>query len=346
MAIRAKSRSTEAQGYSRGYEDSHPSLSSRPVIGHVTHHPHSEKAANLGRSKAETTPRIAGTLLQGLGTKLKYLRAQEGFRRAPLLTVFRLILWRARCLLAWPATITLGRSNVRMFLPARWRGIEKIAFAFREDFEPELSQLKKVLSPGEIFVDVGACYGIYALIASTIVGRTGRVIAFEPSTRAFPILQKNISLNNLTNVRASCLALSDKSGRTYLYHHPNVGCDSLAKDDSFTESVQETVTETLDNVIRELGIGHVDVIKMDVQGAEEWVLRGAIRTLTSTHPIVIFESWPAGPPLLGLSPNGAWDLLGGLGYEFYILEVSGSLINIESLPPVDCNIVAIHRQSR
>jgi FkbM family methyltransferase len=231
-----------------------------------------------------------------------------------------------------------------LFLPARWRGVEKLVFAFLEDYEPELTHLERVLSRGEVFVDVGACHGIYTLTASRIVSEAGRVIAFEPSSRAFPTLRKNIAANNLTNVQAFCLALSEKSGTAWLYRHPNVGCDSLARDDSFTEGAEETATESLDNVLRQLGVDRVDVIKLDVQGAEEWVLRGARKTLTSMHPIVIFESWPVGPPLLGLSPNGAWEFLDSLGYGFFVLDRGGSFVGVKS-PPADRNVVAIHKQS-
>ena len=345
MPIEVRGRYGEVQGFTRKDEDIHPSLGSRHAGHGPLRPPITGKTAKIDQQKPQPAESDPQTLLKGVWRKWKYLNAQEGFQRAPLLTLFRLILWRLRCLLRWPATIDLRGSNVRLFLPARWRGIEKVVYGFRDNYEPELTYLKKVLSPGQTFVDVGACYGIYALIASRVVGRTGRVIAFEPSFRAFPILRKNISLNNLVNVQAYCLALSDRRGRTLLYRHPNVGCDSFGKDDSFPEDAQETATETLDNVVRERKIERVDVVKMDVQGAEEWVLLGAKRILTTMHPIVIFESWPAGPPLLGLSPNGAWDFLDSLGYEFFVLEAGGSLIDVKS-PPVDCNVVAIHTQSR
>src|SRR5437660_2927224 len=79
------------------------------------------------------------------------------------------------------------------------------------------------------------------------------------------------------------------------------------------------------------------------QSAEEWVLRGARNILTTMHPAVIFESWPVGPPLLGLSPNGAWDLLDSIGYKFFVLEGGGSLVAVKT-PPADCNIVAIYAE--
>jgi FkbM family methyltransferase len=343
MPIEPRRGVAEVRGYAGRNGDSHTSLGSRLTVDRPLPPQIAEKVVKIEHWKPQAWASAAKTLLKEVWRKWEYLNAQEGFRRAPLLTICRLILWRVRCLLGWSATIDLRGSNVQFFLPAQWRGIEKIIFAFREDYEPELTHLEKVLSPGMTFVDVGACYGIYTLAASKIVGGTGHVIAFEPSSRALPILRKNIALNNLTNVQAFPLALSEKSGRAWLYRHPNVGCDSLASDDSFTEEAEETVTELLDNILRQLDIDRVDVIKMDVQGAEEWVLRGARKTLTSMRPIVIFESWPVGPPLLGLSPNGAWELLNSVGYEFFVFDGCGSLVWVKS-PPADRNLVAIYRE--
>ena len=277
-----------------------------------------------------------------LASKWEYLAAHEALRRAPLRTMGRLLAWRARCAVRRPAIAHLQRWDVDMHLPANWRGVEKLIFAFREHYEPELGYLQKILSPGMTFVDAGACYGIYTLAASKIVGKEGRVLSFEPASRAFPVLQKNIGLNHLTNVLAYRLALTDRKGKAWLYHHPNVGCDSLGRDYSFTESGEEIATETLDAMLRDASINHVDVIKMDVQGAEELVLRGANAIIHSQHPVIIFEVYPEGPPALGLSPFGAWDFLQSLGYEFFVVDRSQSLQR-ETTPP-NGNAIAIYRK--
>jgi len=275
-------------------------------------------------------------------SKWGYLTTQEAMRRAPVLTLSRLLYWRARCLLRRAAIIRLPRWDVRMFLPANWRGVEKLIFAFREYYEPELDYLRQILLPGMTFVDAGACYGIYTLAASKMVGRQGRVIAFEPASRAFRVLRKNIALNRLTNVLAYPLALTETEGKVPLYHHPNVGCDSLGKDHSFTETAEEVATESLDNVLRKIPVDGVDVIKMDVQGAEELVLRGAKATLNAHHPIIIFEIYPEGTVPLGLPPYGAWEILDNLGYEFFVVDRCRAFRKQKS-PPADRNVVAVCR---
>jgi FkbM family methyltransferase len=282
-------------------------------------------------------------LAQAFKGKWHYLWNQEGFCDSPLRTILRLINWRVKCLLRSPATITLDDCDLRMFLPPEWRGIAKLAFTFCERYEPELGYLKQILSPGMTFVDAGACYGIYTLTASKLVGEAGRVIAFEPAPRAFRVLQKNIRLNSLANVLAYPMALAAHSGKALLHYHPNVGCDSLGRDDSFTQMAEEIETESLDNVLEKISVHQVDVIKMDVQGAEELILRGARKILNASHPVIIFEVYPPCAAPLGLSPYGAWEFLHDLGYEFFVVGPRGTLRR-EMSPPLDRNVVATYRQ--
>jgi FkbM family methyltransferase len=272
-----------------------------------------------------------------------FLRMQDAFRRAPLLTLFRSAAWYWRCLSGRAAVVDLRRWHLQMFLPAHWRGFGKFMFAFREHYEPELVYLERILSPGKVFIDVGANFGIYSLVASRLVGERGRVIAFEPSIQSFPVLQKNIALNKQTNVRAIRAALSETGGRAWLYHARDPVCDSLGRDLSFGGAGEEVVLESFDHVLQESGIGRVDVIKVDVEGAEELVLRGAVGSLTTHSPIVIFEFNPGCAARLGLAPDGAKDFLESLGYEFVVLGDCANCKNPASRPTY-FNLVAIPKQ--
>ena len=284
-------------------------------------------------------------LVRGFKGKWDFLSMHPAFRLAPMQTTLRLASWRTRCLLRTAATVHLRRSGVRMILPPNWRGVAKLIYAFRDNYEPELAYLERVLSPGKVFVDAGANFGIYTLLASKIVGEAGRVISFEPSSRVFPVLRRNITLNGFKNVLAFPIALTDKPGRARLYYHSAVGCDSLGKDASFEPDAhaEEIGTESLDTVLEQTSVGRVDVIKMDVQGAEELALRGANEIVSSMRPIVIFEFFPEGAISLGLSPNGPWDFLEGHGYEFFIVDDRGAVSRLLSPPPAIANILAIHR---
>lgn len=276
-----------------------------------------------------------------------FLKTQDAFRRAPALTVLRSILWYCRCLLRIATVVDLPRWDVRMFFPAQRRGFGKFVYTFRHYYEPELAYLERILSPGKVFIDVGANFGVYALVAGKLVGETGRVLAFEPTAQSFATLRENIALNHLSNVRAFQVALAQAPGKGWLHY----GWDpvgnwlgqrpSCSKEGNEGEEVQ---TETLDELLAASGIDRVDAMKIDVEGAEELVLRGATGCLTRHSPIVIFEFNPDTAGRLGLLPWGARDLLESLGYEFAVLGKCATSDNPE-FRPAYFNIVAIPKQS-
>lgn len=274
----------------------------------------------------------------------QFLTTQEAFRQAPVLTLFRTATWFLRCLLRMPTVLELARWNVQMFFPAQRRGFGKFIFAFREYYEPELAYLEKILSPGKVFADVGANFGVYTLAASRIVGEAGMVLAFEPTAESFAILRRNIELNQFSNVHFFQVALAQMRSKAWLYHGWDPVGNSLGKDPLYGDEGEEVQTEALDQLLEENGVDRVDAIKIDVEGAEELVLRGAIRCLTTQSPIVIFEFNPGCAARLGLSPWGARDLLENLGYEFLLLGDLARPNDSESQPAY-FNIVAIPRQS-
>jgi FkbM family methyltransferase len=230
-----------------------------------------------------------------------------------------------------------------MFFPTQRKGFGKFVYAFREYYEPELAYLEKLLSPGKVFIDVGANFGVYALVASKLVGATGRVTAFEPTAQSFAILQQNIELNHCANVSAFRVALTHSRGNAWLYHGWDPVGNSLGMDPFCGDEGEEVQTDALDNLLEENGIDRVDVIKVDVEGAEELVLRGATKSLTRCRPVVIFEFNPGCAVRLGLSPNGAKDLLESLGYEFVVIGDCANSNNPE-LRPTYFNIVAIPKR--
>ena len=273
-----------------------------------------------------------------------FLRTQEAFRRAPALTLFRSATWYWRCLLRTATTLELPRWNVRMFFPAQRKGFGKFIFAFREYYEPELAYLEKVLSPGKVFIDVGANFGVYTLVASKLAGAAGKVIAIEPTAQSFAVLRQNIALNHFANVRAFQVALTQTRGKAWLYHGWDPVGNSLGMDPLRGDEGEEVQTESLDNLLEENSIDRVDVIKVDVEGAEELVLRGATRTLITNSPVIIFEFNPGCAARLGLSPGGARDFLQGLGYEFVVLGDCANCKN-PAQRPTYFNIIAIPKQS-
>lgn len=272
----------------------------------------------------------------------QFLKTQYGFRRAPLVTVARLISWGVRCLAPQKEIIvTFRKWGLRMVLPASWRGLAKFIFVFRENYEPELKYLERFLSPGKTFVDVGANLGIYSALASRLVGENGHVLAFEPTMLSFAGLQKNIKLNPFSNALAFQVALAERNGKAWLYYGTDPVRNSLGKDPACQLGAEEVTVESLDDVLRRVSVSRVDVIKIDAEGAEELVLRGAIRTLVCMRPVIIYEVNAEASAKLGLLPHGGTKLLEELDYEFFVegkpeissdLGVARGYFNVVAIP--------------
>src|SRR5580698_8080107 len=142
----------------------------------------------------------------------------------------------------------------------------------------ETKVFQSLLRPGMVVADIGANIGYYSLISSRAVGAGGMVFSFEPDPRNYGLLARSIQKNGYTNILASQIALSDRSGKMTLYADAlNAGNSSLGRENVQSElRSYEVETETLDAFILRAGRGRkIDIVKMDVQGAEGLVLRGA-----------------------------------------------------------------------
>lgn len=210
--------------------------------------------------------------------------------------------------------------------------------------------LDAVLRCGDVFVDVGANIGVYAGWAARRVGSTGAVHAFEPVPRTVAYLQSFVALNELTNVQIVACAVGAKVGPVSMRITPgHSGISSVvapgqrqAVADDGTEIVKVAQT-TLDSYYADrLCLGAPRLIKIDVEGREHDVLRGAARLLSArTPPVVLFESPPKGEHA-HVHSTARW-LAAEVGYATYALTRSG-LLPIESVDraPLPLNFVALH----
>lgn len=161
-----------------------------------------------------------------------------------------------------------------------------------EDFNPareedivELFRPKK----GDIVVDVGAHIGKYSLIASKMVGPQGKVLAIEAHPDNYDILKKNIALNNLTNVVALNFAVHSKEAMVKLYEPGQEEGFTIyntimtGRKMSNNQNYVEVQAKTLDSILLENAIKEANWIKIDVEGAELEVLRGAPSILSNSR---------------------------------------------------------------
>lgn len=159
-------------------------------------------------------------------------------------------------------------------------------------YEPCLTRtLLKRLSRGATFVDVGANIGYYTLLAARTVGPQGRVFSFEPQPEVYRRLSSNIQLNELTNVRVFNCALADTKQTVTLCVPPqDVGFGHASLKEQGWESADrfEVEAHPLDDLLAGQ-TERVDVIKVDAEGAEAAILRGARNTLCDHRPDLFVE---------------------------------------------------------
>jgi len=129
---------------------------------------------------------------------------------------------------------------------------------------------------GFIVVDVGAHVGVYTLKTSKEVGDDGLIISVEPHPSNFRLLKLNLAINNLENVIPLNYALSSFDGRVKLYTNHPLGrlLDLTTVPRKATDEYIEVTSLTLDSLLRKLDLGKVDLVKIDVEGAELEVLKG------------------------------------------------------------------------
>lgn len=163
-------------------------------------------------------------------------------------------------------------------------------------WEPDVSRTIELnLAPGDVFVDIGANIGYDTLLASRLVGATGKVVSIEASTRAFALLQRNLGLNDTANVRAVKAAVSDKVGKLELYEMSpyNIGAATTlaSRGGKLMESVDAM---PLEEILTPAEMSHARLIKMDVEGAEPPILRHLLDRIALYSPTmdIIVEASP------------------------------------------------------
>ncbi|MHA1768090.1 MAG: FkbM family methyltransferase [Promethearchaeota archaeon] len=174
------------------------------------------------------------------------------------------------------------------------------------------------LKPGMTFVDIGANKGYFSLIAAKIVGEQGLVFTFEPEPQNCEWIQKNIELNNYKNITLFPYALGAKNGKTRLFIGKKSGWHSLLPDlDTGTGESIEIEQKTLDSVLKEMKHERVDMIKIDVEGSELEVLKGAQKILESNKNIFLLIDVHT---TLGVSPEEVEKILKAYNFTIHELE--------------------------
>lgn len=171
--------------------------------------------------------------------------------------------------------------------------------------------IENYLEPGMVAVDVGACFGYYTVLMQRTVGPTGAVHAFEPDPVSFGLLRRTQLVNGLSNVTLHNLALGDADGSCTLHSDRMLRANStLFKQPSF-EAVRVPIAR-MDSMLQ--NTHRLDFIKIDAEGAEEWIWRGFKALRERFKPTIALEF----NPLRYASPDQFWSELEAYTLPHYI----------------------------
>jgi FkbM family methyltransferase len=189
-------------------------------------------------------------------------------------------------------------------------------------YEPHITRIIiSNLRPGDVACDIGANIGFFSLLCCSIVGSQGRVLSFEPYSVNVKFLHLNKHLNGFDNLTIFPFALSDKPGLLFLDHMGTNGVVSPATGDPVSVMSSEIVyANKLDNVCKDLD--KLDLLKIDIEGAEYLALKGGESILRRQMPIILAEFSP--PALRAVSEVSATDFLASLmmtdSYRLYAFD--------------------------
>jgi FkbM family methyltransferase len=267
-------------------------------------------------------------------SRLQWLVSHPEFKRDPVRVMRGVVSWEIHKLLS--KNMSLELDGVKL-TSRPFDGNGRLICYFGPRFDEIHEFLKIFLKEGMVFVDVGANIGSHAITAARLVGRTGSVYAFEADLDTYRLLLANIELNHLQNVIVRQTCVSDDVGVVSFFKHKDSAKSSIV---DRGEKVAVTLpADKLDNMIPpDLKI---DILKIDVEGAEMRVLGGASRTFSSPRPpsIVIIEVFDVRDATD--KSAGIRELLEGHGYEFYVYKGH----KLTKFTGVALNAFAIHKSA-
>lgn len=219
------------------------------------------------------------------------------------------------------------RSGLRWNLDLR-EGIDLSIYLFGRFERTTVRAYQRLLKPGDTVIDIGANIGAHTLQLARCVSPNGRVVAIEPTEYAYgkltQLLEDNRPLSNIVSSHQAMLTETTDSGLVeQLYSSWSVEGGNEPQHPMHLGTGKATRgarAVALDDLVHELGLKRIDLIKLDVDGWEMEVLRGARATLGKLKPSIVFEVAPYTLEERGYSAEALVDELASHGYRFATLD--------------------------
>ena len=199
---------------------------------------------------------------------------------------------------------------------------------------PTTRFITRFLQKDSIVVDIGANIGYVTMFCAKILENSGAVYAFEPQAENYKLLQQHIELNNFQNIVPQKFAVTSTPTtlRLYLATDNHGAHSTIFNADVMTENYEEVQGLTLDSFVEEKRFSKLDLVKIDVEGAEFEVLQGMQNVMRSFRPVIIVELNEMLQQQRGMSSNSIKSMLIEYGYTIFSPTEQGFLQNTASTP--------------
>jgi FkbM family methyltransferase len=208
-----------------------------------------------------------------------------------------------------------------------------------------LDMVSKIVSPGNVCIDIGANIGAVTVPMAWAVGPTGKVIAVEPQPVVAQRLRQNLALNNLRNVTVLEAAVGRGDCRTQFYSFPegawNQGISCLTATDRATTPID--VQGVSGRTLLKMAGSVCHLIKIDVEGHELAVLRELSDLIAECHPALIFEYELRNWESTGYQIEDAIKMLHSWGYDLYSLDPKLGIAPLKKEVLPKCDVYCVHR---
>jgi FkbM family methyltransferase len=214
-------------------------------------------------------------------------------------------------------------------------------------WEPHVENaLVSLLQPGNIAIDVGCNIGYHTLVIASAVGPNGRVYAFEPNPLLQPLLYATLHGNRFPWVSVIAKAALDRDGEVELATDPShygSGCIVVGPESDYGPkfSIRADVPATI--IDEELnGVDHVDLIHLDIEGAEPLALRGAAKLIERSPTVKIVAEWAVGMMNVRADVQDFVKWLADRGFSLQVIEPSGKFTPVsyeETLYLPECDVL-------
>jgi FkbM family methyltransferase len=252
------------------------------------------------------------------------------WRQAPLRTGVRVATSLVRRSLPGTTRVAVPYDDGRSLIYADLRtplGLQLYRYGHHD---PDLALVRRLLSPGDVFVDGGANIGLFTLVAARRVGPQGKVIAYEPGRVIRMRLMENVLLNDMSQVDVMPFALSSAPGEAAFNELDiaGAGLSHLVGGGDGGGTSRTVSLATIDATVAGADRQRLVLMKLDLEGAEHAALRGADEVLRTARPDLIIEVERPHLARMGSSPEEVLGLLRAHGYSLYRLQSDDGALSL------------------